>query len=572
MNKKIQPNDNLPESAANCVSLPQLLQFAATRHPERGISILDRRGQHADRRTYGELLALASAGAARWKKLGVQAGDRVLICLPNSWNWMEAWFGALLNGSLPVALASTGAMSVSDAFLRKFDGVAERLDARSLVCDASLCQQAAQSDAQKIKTIALSTESFAAISITSPLGPPPGIDPARIAFLQLTSGSTGVPRAVMISHQAALHNPGAIAEAIGAPYGEPDVRTSSSVVSWLPLNHDMGLVGCLLFSIYNGLDLCLMRPDSFLLRPLSWLKQLSRNGVCLAPAPNFAYQSCVERLKDQDLTELDLSGWRAAMTGAEMVRPETCEAFNNAFAAVGFNPRSFRPCFGLAEGTLAVTFDRKGLGYRTEVAPRHVDAGLGLERLVCTGSAVKDTVVRITAPNGDVLPEGCVGQVEASGPGIFSGYHNDPEATRQSLKEGWLITGDLGFMRNSELYLTGRSKEILILHGHNVMPHEIEWVAESVTGSGGVERSGAFSVAKNQEGEVAVLVIESGERDLEKQKQLVQNIKLRIADEMGLPLADVVLVRRGQIPKTTSGKVQRNELRQRYLNNQIEGL
>jgi fatty-acyl-CoA synthase len=195
-----------------------------------------------------------------------------------------------------------------------------------------------------------------------------------------------------------------------------------------------------------------------------------------------------------------------------------------------------------------------------------------LKAVASTGPAVMDSEVRVTAPDGQALPEGEIGEVRARGPGIFSGYFNDPEATREGLRDGWLLTGDLGFLHAGELHLTGRSKEVLILHGHNLMPHEIEWVAESVTGGGGIERCGAFSVSKGAEGEVAVLVVESGERDPVKQRALAREVKVRVGRTLGLPLADLVLVRRGQIPKTTSGKVQRNLLRARYLRGEIERL
>lgn len=483
---------------------------------------------------------------------------------------MEAWFGAMLAGAIPVALAPLGAMSAAEAMIQKITGVVERIGARYLICDASLCEQIKNSNAGELAKITLAPPTFfeTKTEAISPVNP----ESESTAFLQLTSGSTGLPRAVMIPHRAALHNPAAIADAIGEPFGEPDVTTSESVVSWLPLNHDMGLVGCLVFSIYNGLNLKLMRPDTFLLRPATWLRAFGDSGVSLAPAPNFAYQTCVERLRPKDIEALNLSGWRAAMTGAEMIRPDTCEAFNQTFAPCGLSPKTFRPCFGLAEGTLAVTFDRKGEGYRTRPAPTGADAGFGLERLVSTGPPIMDSEVSITAPDGRELPDGEIGEVRAKGPSIFSGYYNDPEATREGLQDGWLCTGDLGFMHEGELYLTGRSKEVLILHGHNIMPHEIEWVAESVTGGGGVERCGAFSISKGAEGEVAVLVVETAERDTEKMRALAREVKTRIGQTMGLPLADLVLVRRGQIPKTTSGKVQRGQLRDRYLKGQIESL
>ena len=285
-----------------------------------------------------------------------------------------------------------------------------------------------------------------------------------------------------ISHRAALHNAVGSDLAIGAPHGEPVHKWAQSMVSWLPLHHDMGLVGCLFLSIYAGFDLWLFQPSTFLARPRLWLEHLGRHGNVFTPAPNFGYQLCIERLKESQREGLDLSYWRDAMTGAEMIRPETVDGFCEAFGPHGFRPETFRPCYGLAEGTLAVTFDMAGEGVRTRPIAVGAASGLGLDEVVCVGRPIHDTDVRIVGPNDRSRAEGDVGEVIVRGPSVFSGYYNDPEGTAESLRDGWLYTGDLGFLHQGELYLTGRVKDLLIVRGHNVMPHEIEWVAESVTG------------------------------------------------------------------------------------------
>jgi acyl-CoA synthetase (AMP-forming)/AMP-acid ligase II len=229
------------------------------------------------------------------------------------------------------------------------------------------------------------------------------------------------------------------------------------------------------------------------------------------------------------------------------------------------------PSYGMAEATLAVTADNRHAGVKTIPAPRDTRSGSGLTMLVSNGTPVLDTSIRIS-PAGSVhaLGEEQVGEVCVNGAGVFAGYYNDSAATAVSLQDSWLRTGDLGFVKDGNLYLTGRLKDLLIVHGHNIMPHEIEWLAESATGAGGAERCGAFSVARGADGEQAVVVLEVSEIDDAGLSALAHDIRSRVGRSLGLPLADVVLVKRGQIPKTTSGKVQRGELRRRYLENTLE--
>lgn len=549
-------------------TLPEALIQAAERFPQRGVALFDGRGRSSERRSYPELLALARRGAGRLAAAGVAPGDRVVVCLNTSWEWMEAWLGALLLGAWPVAMTPPGALGASEAHVARVGAVADRLAARRVVSSDGFRREARRLGEGALAERCRSPEDLAALA-EAPV-PATAAEPGEVAFLQLTSGSTGLPRAVMIPHRAVLHNNHASDLAIGAPFGAPASAWAETMVAWLPLNHDMGLVGCLFMSVVHGLDLWLLPPAAFLARPRLWLQHLSSHGAVFAPAPNFGYQLCVERLSAADLEGLDLSGWKAALVGAEMVRPETTAAFAEMTAPAGFSAASLRPCYGLAEGTLAVTFDLAGRGVRTRGNPA-ADAD-GAPEVVCLGAPVADTELSIVAADGSALPEGEVGEVRVRGPGVFLGYYNDPEATAEGLVDGWLATGDLGFLHAGELYLTGRLKDILILRGHNLMPHELEWLAEGVTGGGGVERCGAFSIDGGAEGEVPVVVVETSGRDAEALAALGRQIRLAVGHALGLTLADVAFVRRGRIPKTTSGKVQRRELKRRYLAGELERL
>lgn len=552
-------------------SVPEAVHRAALDFSNRGIGVLTGRGKDADFRTYAELHDLALDRASRFAGLGVEACEPVLVALPTSWDWLTSWFGLAMRGALPVASSAAGAMGAADAQLTKIRAVMKNIGARFVIGSESFRRIVVENGHEWAAESVVTPEELAATNAEQGFKPPvAGSD--EVAFLQLTSGSTGLSRAVMITNQGAIHNPLVSCEAIGAPDGEPVHDFADAMVSWLPLYHDMGLIGCLMLPILTGLDSWLLRPEAFLARPNLWLEQLGRRGVTFAPAPNFGYQLCVERLQKKSLDGLDLSGWRAAMTGAEMIRSETVDAFCQTFGPHGFAPETFRPCYGLAEGTLSVTFDIRGEGARTIRAPSDMDAGFALADVVSNGVPIRDTDVSIRAPNGDELGEEAVGELWIRGPGIFAGYYRDEEATSEVMHGDWFATGDLGFLSGGELYLTGRDKEVLIIGGHNIMPDELERIADQVTGGGGLTRTAAFSVARGSQGEQPVLVVETTQRDGEQLQQLEQEIRLRLSRAMGLPLADLVFIGRGKIPRTTSGKMRRHEVRSKYLDQSLDRL
>ena len=549
--------------------LREVVRRAAVDHADHGITIFDGRGRKSDRRSYAELHELATTAAARFDAMGIGPGEPVMVALPTSWEWVEAWMGLLFCGALPVASSGATGLAAADTQLGKVDQVMGAIGARHVVTSEGFRDQATAGGYDRASAGVITPEELSA-AIPTPGFNPPAVGADDLAFLQLTSGSTGLPRAVMITHGGAVHNPAASTEGLSGQMHAPVQDWADCMVSWLPLYHDMGLVGCLLLPLLVGYELRLLRPQTFLARPMLWLRELGSNGRAFGPAPNFGYQLCVERIKPQQLEGIDLSNFKVATTGAEMVRRETADGFVEAFSPYGFAREAFLPCYGLAEATLAVTFDGQGKGVRTLPAPAATDAGFAMTEVVSVGRPIRDTRLKIVAPDGRDLGNDDIGEVCIDGPGVFAGYYLDEGATAESLIDGWYHTGDLGFLHDEELYLTGRIKDVLIVRGHNLMPDEIERLADGVTGGGGLRRSAAFSVARGAAGEEPVLVVEAGPSEIEQLDDIAREIKIQVGRALGLPLADVVFVRRGRIPRTTSGKMQRSEVRRKYVEGTLE--
>ncbi len=534
------------------------LERAASVWPKRGITLIDSRGRMEGRRTWPAMLDKIEAAAGRLVTLGVRPGDRILVCLPTSWPWFEIWFGAVRLGALPAAVAPPRALGSPRNQIEKALAVNELLDARYMVCTDLVSDQVQEiASGGPVTGSRPNLLSQSAVAATSP-SPVPATRPPRgeePAFLQMTSGSTGLQRAVVVSHAAATWSARASMEAVAVPRGG---QLMDALVGWLPLYHDMGLGGCLLGSLLTGAELIMLNPRAFLARPWVWLEQFRRTKTAMSAAPNFSFRQCVERIGDDRLKTLDLSGWRDVCSGSEMVRQATMAEFGNRFEAAGLDPGAIRAAYGMAENTLLISISQTVDGLHA-AAP--ADGG---PEVTSNGPPMEGTEIEIAAPDGRPLPPGEVGEIRLRSPSVMLGYWDDPEATAEVLRDGWLYTGDLGFLSAAgEVHITGRTKEVLILGGSNLMPQEIEWVAESVLGTGGRERAAAFSV-DGAHGERAVLVMETG-GDQGSTGLLKSEVGRSVGRALGIRLSDLLLVRRGRIPRTSSGKVRRRSLREQYL-------
>jgi len=502
------------------------------------LGIYDRRGKGLEKRPYPEVVSRVRAWGAWFETQGVKPGEVVYLCLPTSHDLLEAFMGASLIGALPCNVALPRAIGGMNAFQTRLEKLSERFPGGHLV-----------------------TTPDVAGDLTRPVWTPPeldlgrqapldAVDPSALAYVQLTSGSTGLPKAVSITHANFAAN------SRGIFMGGHGDATKDTFLGWLPLYHDMGLVGIAFTAMFHGSSLALMRPETFVGNPLRWLNAIAEQDAQVVNcAPNFGYQWCVDRVRESKLSGLDLSNWRLAGVGAEMVRPGTLQAFQDRYGPYGFPETTLSPCYGMAETTLAVTFTQEAR------KPR-----IHQERVSC-GSAIEGLEIEIRDPaSGATLEDGQEGEITVTGTSVFPGYFMDPEATAETLTEGRFHTGDLGFLHEGDLYVTGRIKDLIILDGANVAPYELEWVAEQhVDMDGG--RAAAFSLVVGTR-EVPVLIVETKS---EPTQEVIEAVKGQVATDIA-PLHELVFVRRGCLPKTSSGKVMRGRVKELYLKGELDVL
>ncbi len=531
-------------------------QAALTRGPAALTLLPVRPGDHepAERLGYDALLRRARGAAQGLLATGaVRAGAPFLLVAATGLEEVTTFLGGLLVGALPVPISPPTGLVGLEGWVARVVGAARALGATAVVGGAGTLELLA---AHGVDLPLVAAGAF-------PLdGAPVEGTPAAGAYVQLTSGSTADPKGVRIGHRHVAAN----VHMIG--FGS-EVRPGDRVCSWLPLYHDMGLVGTLLFSLYWNLDLVLLPPQAFLTRPARWLQAISRHGCTLSPAPAFAFPYVAHRARDEDVAGLDLSAWRVAYCGAEPIHPRAIERFTDRFAAQGLSRGTIFPCYGLAEATLAVTFAPPGRGVREVAASRRRLAADGLVappesdadrlELVLNGRPLPELAVEVRDDDGRPVAPGRTGAVFVRGASVADGYHGAPEATRAAFgQDGWLDTGDLGAIVEGELVVIGRRKDLIIVRGRNHAAIDIEWAAQAVEGV----RPGsaaAFAVADAHEGtEGAALAAEVSPDETEWSRAAIGlAVQQAVLVHTGLLLKAVVLLPPGTIPKTTSGKVQR---------------
>lgn len=465
-----------------------------------------------------ELNLLARRWARVFQEAGVSRGDRVVLLLPNDLPFVAAFLGCQYMGAVAVPVAWPVSLLDLGRALSVLCPLVENSGARVVVTTPAVAQ----------------VGPFGLPTLTAPhelpargVVPPSPADPS---FIQYTSGSLGRPRGVVVTHRAAVASAWSMGQALGVG---PDSGSVDVGVSWLPLFHDMGLVGGLLCPLLRRFPVHLMSPGEFLLHPVRWLRLITEARGTVCAAPDFAYQLAERRVRSLD--GLDLSSWRHALNGAEPVHRATLDAFAARFAPAGFSASAMRPVYGLAENTLGVCFSRAG----------DPDAVRDGRTVVSVGRPLPGMTVT-TSPDGEVL---------VSGPACMAGYHNDPVATGQALRDGWLHTGDLGFVADDQLYLTGREKDLVIQHGRKFHPYDIERVAAA---SVDAPPNGAAAFTGTDDVLIVVVETASGVDDVERK------VRGELLAVLGVRPHRVVQVGPGELPRTSSGKIRRTLCVERF--------
>jgi 1-acyl-sn-glycerol-3-phosphate acyltransferase len=546
-------------------TLLDVLAWHAARHPDRRHVTFLASDTDTQTLTYGELDRRARAIAAGLRAAGLAPRAACALMLPTSLDFLALFFGVLMAGAIPVPIYPPFRMSQLEDHLRRQAGILANCEATLLVTvhEARALARLLRGAVPSLRAV-LTVDDLA----SADTAPPAALAPDDIAFLQYTSGSTGSPKGVILTHAHLLANLRAMGRAAGA-----DSR--DVFVSWLPLYHDMGLIGAWMGSLYYGMQLVLMAPQSFLARPARWLWAIHQHRATIAAAPNFAFELVASRVPDSDLEGLDLRSLRWLFNGAEAVSADTMERFAQRFARHGLDARAIAAVYGLAECALDLAFppprrglqvdviDRDALRFRARAEPVARDDPRA-EKVVGCGRALPDYAIRIVDARGRELAERTQGRVEFRGPSATPGYFRNPQATA-NLKDGdWLDSGDLGYLAQGELYITGRAKDLIIRGGHNIHPYELEEAVGTLPGI----RKGCVAVLGVRDRAAAtervVVIAETRETDESRRAQLRAQINERAVELIGGPADEIVLAPPHAVLKTSSGKIRRAATREAF--------
>ena len=550
----------------NATTLVATLNWHVTQHPDRIHIRFYSDHDEGHTISYLQLQTEAAKISAGLQVAGVRKGEAVAIMLPTGADYFFSFFGVLLAGGVPVPMYPPPRMSQLEDQLRRYVAILSNCAAPVMITVPEGKQHA-----QLLCSLVGSLSHVVSVEELANVGGNPTttfINPNDIAFLQYTSGSTGTPKGVVLTHANLMANVRAMGLAV-------DVRPDDVFVSWLPLYHDMGLIGAWLGSLYHAIPLVVMLPLSFISKPQRWLNAIHRFRGTLSASPNFGYEICLRRLEASDTAELDLSCWRAAFNGAEAVVPETIERFIERFKPNGFKAESMLPVYGLAESSVGLGFPQLGRGplidriqrepfsrYGTAMPASSEDSSV--LRFVACGLPLPGHQIRVVDDSGRELPERRQGRIEFRGPSSTSGYFHNIEQTRALFNGDWLVTGDLGYISGGEIFVTGRKKDIIIRAGRNIYPQEVEQAVSDIEGirKDCVAVFGGVNPATGTER--LIVLAETRRLDAAQSEALKAQVNTAVTNLLGEPPDDIVLAPPGTVLKTSSGKVRRAAIREGY--------
>jgi fatty-acyl-CoA synthase len=567
VNREATKTDNtIGQNLAGFSCLSEALDYAAA--GVTGCNFYDAKGRLSAVVPYSELRQQARLAAQRLLSLDLKRGDHVALVADTHQDFIVLFFACQYIGLVPFAMPIPLNLGSHAVYVQQLKGMLTSGRAKVAIAHKefiSFLEEAAV-DNGHLEWIG-TPEQLADITPSERSMEPSS--PEEPAYLQFTSGSTRSPQGVIITGKAVMSN------LQGITRSGLRVHNGDRCASWLPFYHDMGLVGFVLGPIASQLSVDYLRTRDFAIRPLQWLRLISRNRCTIAFSPPFGYELCTRRIRSADLQQLDLSCWRIAGIGAEMLRSSTFKAFAETMSETSFDSNAFLPCYGLAEASLAATFSELDCGLdvmsvdaltmaERGIAVRMQSDSRKVNEIVNCGSALPEHEIRIVDNDGELLPDLRVGRVLVKGPSLMSGYLDDREATeRVILENGWLDTGDLGYMHRDNLYLTGRRKDIIIVNGRNIRAQDLEEIAEEIDEIR-MGESSAFDIETDDERQIVVLVVECRLTESTARQSLIKQLQRKVYEGFGI-YCYVDLVAPHTLPRTSSGKLSRVAARKGFI-------
>ena len=567
MNREATNTGNtIGQNLAGFSCLSEALDYAAA--GVTGCNFYDAKGRLSAVVPYSELQQQARLAAQRLLSLDLKRGDHVALVADTHPDFIVLFFACQYIGLVPFAMPIPLNLGSHAVYVQQLKGMLTSGRAKVAIAHKEFISflEEAAADNEHLEWIG-TPEQLADITPSQRSMEPSR--PEEPAYLQFTSGSTRSPQGVIITGKAVMSN------LQGITRSGLKVHNGDRCASWLPFYHDMGLVGFVLGPIASQLSVDYLRTRDFAIRPLQWLRLISRNRCTIAFSPPFGYELCTRRIRSADLQQLDLGCWRIAGIGAEMLRSSTFKAFAETMAETGFDSSAFLPCYGLAEASLAATFSKldRGLDVMSVDALTMAERGIAVRvqsdnrkvnEIVNCGSALPEHEIRIVDNEGEPLPDLRVGRVLVKGPSLMSGYLDDQEATdRVILENGWLDTGDLGYLYRDNLYLTGRRKDIIIVNGRNIRAQDLEEIAEEMDEIR-MGESSAFDIELNEQQQIVVLVVECRLTGSRARQSLIKQLQRKVYEGFGI-YCYVDLVAPHTLPRTSSGKLSRVAARKGFI-------